>query len=125
MITAEDYFRDSVENYGYTPTDDDLAQAIDLLERVEKMEQDYVEETGNEVFILSSGHRTREKTLELQKNGYRAALGGNHEKSAAVDIRDKKGYLDAWLDDEKLASYGLYREDPRDTAGWTHVQNVP
>lgn len=124
MITTEDYFRDSRDNFGFVPSENDLSNAVDLLERVSALEEDFVEAGGN-VLSMTSGHRCRAKTLDLIAKGYRAAVGGKHESSHAVDIADPDGLLDGWLDDEKLASYGLYRESPDATVKWCHLQNVP
>lgn len=124
MISTEDYFRDSRANYAFVPSENDLANAVDLLERVSALEEDFVED-GGQVFSMTSGHRCRAKTLDLIAKGYRAAVGGKHESAHAVDVADPLNELDAWLDDEKLASYGLYREHPDATKGWTHLQNVP
>lgn len=124
MIKVEDYFRDSREHFGFVPSDNDLANAVDLLERVEALEADFVED-GGQVFSMTSGHRCRAKTLDLIKKGYRAAVGGKHESANAVDVADPLNELDAWLDDDKLASYGLYREAPEATKGWVHLQNIP
>lgn len=125
MILADEYFQDSITNYGYTPRSWDYEQVDDLLTRVAAMEESYVEETGGSLFDLRSGHRTREKTLALIKAGYRASVGGKHETSQAVDIADPENKIDDWLTDAKLESFGLWREDPADTDTWCHVQNVP
>lgn len=120
MITVDEYFQDSISNYNFTPKSWDYEHSDDLLTRVNKLLEDFGEELD-----LRSGHRTREKTLALIAAGYRAALGGKHETSQAVDVADPHNLLDAWLSDAKLESYGLYREAPSATDTWCHLQNFP
>ena len=45
----------------------------------------------------------------------------SHKEAKAVDVFDPVGRLDAWLTDEILEKYGLYRESPLATVGWTHL----
>jgi hypothetical protein len=120
MIDAEGYFYDSVTHYCFKPSALDHERADDLLTRVNAL----FEALGYPC-DLRSGHRTREKTLALIEKGYRAAVGGNHELSLAVDVADPTNMADADLSDEMLQQYGLYRESPTATAGWTHLQTVP
>lgn len=119
MITIQEYFHDSVVNFGYAPTAADNDAADDLLTRANKLIEDFGED-----LVLRSGHRTRAKTLALIAAGYKAALGGKHETAQAVDIADPNNLLDAWLTDAKLEAYGLYREAPSATPTWVHVQTV-
>jgi len=44
-----------------------------------------------------------------------------HKQARAVDVYDPDGALDAWVTDEILAGYGLYREHPDATSGWCHL----
>lgn len=120
MILDDEYFQDSVVNFDYKPTALDHERVDDLLTRVNAL----LDEFG-EPLELRSGHRTRAKSLALIAAGYRAAVGGNHEKSLAIDIADPHDHLDAWLNDQRLESYGLWREHPADTISWVHVQTVP
>jgi hypothetical protein len=115
-ITVDEYFQDSICNYAFTPTSEDFIRAYDLVGKV------------NAIFPgceLRSGHRCREKTLALIASGHRAALGGEHEKSNAIDIADPDNHFDDHLDDEQLELAGLYREHPDDTHTWVHLQRVP
>ena len=84
-ILADEYFQDSISNFGYTPTDTDYERCDDLLTRV------------NALFAAlgipcecRSGHRTRAKTMQLIAAGDRAAVGGQHEQSNAVDVADNE-----------------------------------
>ncbi len=115
MILLDEYFQDSISNYGYEPTREDRLRCQDLLDRVNILFPDC---------ILRSGHRTREKTLALIAAGYRAAINGEHEHSNAVDLSDPDNEMDDGLDDAKLEEAQLYREDPSATEHWVHLQTV-
>ena len=116
MILSDEYFQDSISNFGFTPSENDYTRCSDLLDKVNKLFPDCQ---------LRSGHRTREKTLALIAAGYRAAVGGQHEQSNAVDIADNDNKLDQNLDDTELADAELWREAPHATNGWVHLQRVP
>lgn len=47
-----------------------------------------------------------------------------HITGQAVDVNDLDGALDAWLTDDILIRYKLYREAPAFTLSWTHLQSV-
>lgn len=123
-ILLDEYFQDSITNYAFEPTMADRVKCLDLLERTGKMVDDFMAETGLPEPALNSGHRCRAKTLALIAEGYRAAVGGEHEQSNAIDLGDHGEHLESWLTDEKLEAYGLYREAPAATIGWVHVQRV-
>jgi hypothetical protein len=99
MILADEYFQDSIVNYGFKPNAVDYERCDDLLTRVNAL----FEALGYPC-ELRSGHRTREKTLALIASGHRATLGGNHELSLAVDVADPTNMADADLSDELLAA---------------------
>lgn len=44
-----------------------------------------------------------------------------HRQAQAVDVYDPGNTLDAWLTDEKLEQYDLYREHPDSTPSWVHL----
>lgn len=125
MILLDEYFQDSITNYAYEPTVEERVSCLDLLERANKMVEDFVAATGAPEPQMTSGHRCKAKTDALIAEGYHAVHNDAHEHAAAIDLGDAEGKLDDWLDDDKLATYGLYREAPSATHGWTHVQNVP
>jgi hypothetical protein len=67
-------------------------------------------------------------------SGYRrpidnAAAGGSkhsaHMTCEAVDLEDKDGRLKAFLTEEMLEKYDLYREADSATPSWCHVQTRP
>lgn len=119
-ILADEYFQDSISNFGYTPTGEDYDRCDDLLTRVNAI-FDYLGLPCE----LRSGHRTRAKSLALIAEGYRAALGGKHETSQAVDVADLGNRADELITDALLEQYDLYREAPHATDSWVHLQNVP
>lgn len=49
------------------------------------------------------------------------APDSSHKEARGIDIYDPVGYLDNWLTDDILKSYGLYREHPASTRGWCHL----
>ncbi len=62
------------------------------------------------------------------------APNSNHKKFRAVDVYDPRNKLDEWLDrydsdggkyNPTLERYGLYREHPASTQGWTHLSDLP
>jgi len=133
VILLDEYFEDSIANWRYTRTPADFQNADDLLTRVNALEEEWIAEGGSP-FLLSSGHRTRQRSLDLIARGYRAALGGKHETSQAVDILDGDGVRDDWIssfdrdggaNNSLLERFGLWREDAVSTPGWCHLQNVP
>jgi hypothetical protein len=120
MILADEYFQDSIVNYGFTPHAVDYERCDDLLTRVNALFEALCLPCE-----LRSGHRTREKSLALIASGHRATLGGNHERSFAVDVADNENEADGEITDEILAAYGLWREAPDATRSWVHLQTVP
>ena len=47
-----------------------------------------------------------------------------HKTAHAVDVYDPEDELDFMIDDETLERFGLYREAPSATRGWSHLQDV-
>jgi len=116
MISVDDYFKDSITNYDYTPSSEDWTKAQELLDKVNGLWPDAK---------LRSGHRTRQKTLDLIAKGYKAALNDAHENSNGVDVSDDDNSKDAALTDQALETAGLYREHPGYTPTWVHLQQTP
>jgi hypothetical protein len=54
-----------------------------------------------------------------------AASKSTHMFGHGIDVADNDGAIDAWLTDEILEQYGLYREHPNATSTWVHLQDVP
>jgi hypothetical protein len=45
----------------------------------------------------------------------------SHKTGRGVDVADHDGTLDAWITDQCLADFNLYREHPDATLGWCHL----
>lgn len=45
----------------------------------------------------------------------------SHKQGRGVDVYDPLNRLDAWITDEILDKFGLYREAPSATLGWCHL----
>lgn len=67
-------------------------------------------------------------------SGYRcsihnASVGGAkrsaHLEGKAADVVDPGNVLDTFLSDQVLEQCGLWREDPKATPGWVHLQVRP
>ena len=55
------------------------------------------------------------------QNCPQGSKNSSHKTGEGVDIYDPANRLDEWLTDETLEQYGLYRESPLHTKGWTHL----
>lgn len=53
------------------------------------------------------------------------APNSSHKLGRGVDIADVGNHLDAWINDEILEKFGLYREHPDDTENWLHLSDKP
>ena len=53
------------------------------------------------------------------------AVNSKHKMAHAVDVYDPDDLLDTSIGDDILEEFGLYRESPDFTKGWTHLQDVP
>lgn len=121
MITLDNYFR----AYAGHPeiTDQIRANAQILLEAVNDllvcaMEQGIKLRTNPATGTFVSGQ---------DNGGWRpqacpiGAPTSSHKQGQGVDVADHDGTLDAWITDECLADFHLYREHPDATAGWCHL----
>jgi hypothetical protein len=45
----------------------------------------------------------------------------SHKLGMGLDVYDPKGELNKWVTDDKLESFGLYREHPSATPTWLHI----
>lgn len=115
MVTLEEYFADSVKR-GHVITPEERDRAMTLLAKANVLFMELGVDPA-----LNSGHRTREKTLELRAQGYGAAIGGAHETAEGADYADADG-IDDRITDALLERFNLYREAPAATRGWIHLQ---
>lgn len=111
MITEADILMGRDAKYPLTPElRDNLAR---LVEALNNLLQVY-----GSVPKLSSGYRPGE---------FNVAAGGAkkspHLTCEAVDLFDNEGTLDAWCtaNQDVLARFGLWQEDPLHTPGWCHL----
>lgn len=126
MITQEQYFGAKP----HSPEQDALATA--LLTRVNILLDDAI---GSGAFTLihdpDTGTQISGSKGGAGDGGFRlpgattGAPNSSHKQAMAVDVYDPAGKLDAWLTDEKLEVYGLYREAPTATFGWCHLTTRP
>lgn len=121
MISIDQYF-------GIYANHDDAgpgmyAAAESMLERVNRL----LHQAENEGVLLQTNPNTNSRISGTENGGFRpqdcpiGALRSTHKQARAVDIFDPDNTLDAWLTDEKLADFGLYREHPDDTPHWCHL----
>lgn len=134
MITVEEYF-------GKPHTQEQLAAAVNLLERVAALGNQAADAaafhwpvdrdtgcciSGSTGSDGDGGFRTPSSRTGAPESSHRIAKPG---EGAGVDVFDPSDLLDAWLDqfedgaggNSKLAEHGLYREHPDDTPGWCHL----
>ena len=122
MITVDQYF-------GAKPhSDEQRAAALHLLGKVNSM-MDEAEATGV-VFSIDpdTGTQISGSKGGAGDGGFRlpeATTGSPksaHKRAMAVDVYDPGGKFDAWINDDMLECYDLYREHPDSTPGWCHLQ---
>lgn len=105
-------------------TDEIRANAETLLERVNRL----LTEAAMGYLGLRSGWRPAAFNAAFtHTDGSGQVVRGGAPKSKhmtgeGVDVSDPSGALDAWLTDEKLAEFDLYREHPDATPSWCHLQ---
>jgi hypothetical protein len=118
MITLDQYFS------GRPHTNQQSANAVDLLYRVNELLNMYMKETGEEVEV---NMRTGSYISGVTEGGFRlqdcqqGAPLSSHKQGQGVDITDPYNHIDDWLTDFKLELCGLYREHPESTEKWCHL----
>lgn len=76
---------------------------------------------------LPINNKTRSRISGENEGGFRlqnccqGSVLSSHKEGKGVDVYDPDGTLDAWLDDDKLETFSLYREHPDSTRGWCHL----
>lgn len=121
MISLFDY----IGTHGDSPdwTVERQANAATLLEDVNRL----LEEAESKGVELEVNPHTHTFVSGITFGGFRpqncaqGAPHSAHKEGLAVDVYDPHGALDRWLTDLILEKYGLYRESPLDTDGWTHL----
>ena len=103
------------------------AAAEAMLDRVNRL----LEQAEAEGVELETNPVTNSQVSGELNGGFRpqdcpiGAAHSSHKLARAVDIYDPHGKLDAWVTDEILTRYGLYREAPGATTGWCHLTDKP
>lgn len=124
MITIDDYFGCYAKHPDAIPGKWAVADA--MLEKVNALLK-AAEDCGID---LPVNPRTGTQISGGENGGFRpntCSVGAplsNHKRARAVDVFDPGEELDAWLTDELLKQFGLWREAPDYTKGWVHLQDV-
>lgn len=125
MITTDQYFAGKP----HSPEQDALAQHMlesvnELLDEAEAagIPRQICPNTGSEISGSKGGSGDGGFRLPGATTG---AATSSHKEARAVDVYDAGDHLDSWLTDEKLETYGLYRESPRATPTWCHLTTRP
>lgn len=125
VITADEYFAGYPRHPGITLNM--RASAHDMLARVNAL-LDWAETQGWQPQInphtgtLVSGQTDGGWRPKECKTGFPNSA---HKQARAVDVFDPGNSLDSLITDDVLEDFGLYREAPEATAGWTHLTDRP
>jgi hypothetical protein len=78
--------------------------------------------------LLEVNDKTKTLVSRTRNGGWRPSdctegtSNSSHRYGQGIDIYDPyDGDLDAWIDDEILIKFSLYREHPSQTKGWVHL----
>jgi hypothetical protein len=118
VITPEQYFAAKP----HSPQDEE--RAAELLDRVEKLctalawDWPICPNTGSSVSGSKGGSGDGGFRLQTATTG---AATSSHKEARAVDVYDPENELDELITDALLTAYGLYREAPEATPGWSHL----
>lgn len=129
-----------VQYFAKPHLDSQEKRAADLLERVERLKQEFYSDTGrlpdidpdtgNEISGTHGGDGDGGFRLPSSKTG---APNSSHKEACAVDCSDQLDTFDNWLDQFEhddggnymLEKHGLYREHPSSTKSWVHLTTRP
>lgn len=130
MIDLMDYFRMRIDHPYATP--ERKHNAVILLNRVNRLLEDYEKETegkvendpdtGTQISGSRGGSGDGGFRLPQSRTGVK---GSSHKQGQGVDIFDPYGNLGRWITTEHLVKYNLYQEAMRYTPGWVHLQTRP
>jgi hypothetical protein len=117
VISLEQYLAGHKE----TPREDVLANAVDLLERVDAL-LSQIDLPDAQHPRVNSGWRPAAYNAGVPN----ASPTSKHITGQAIDLADPSGELDAYLMQnlDALTRCGLYLEHPDSTPRWCHVQSV-
>lgn len=128
MITSAEYFRKP-----HSAAQE--AATVDLLDRRNRLRADWSAATGMTAPVdPDTGTEISGKKGGDGDGGFRTpgsregAANSSHREGRGVDDFDPDDAFDSWLDgfeadglNTKLTEYGLYREHPSATPGWSHL----
>lgn len=126
MISLLDYFGGKQHSPEQEDAADDLLLRANALIDEAVADGDFKREADPDTGCEISGARggSGDGGFRLS-NAVTGAFNSSHKQAKAVDVYDPYGALDDWITDETLERHGLYREDPKDTPGWTHLTTRP
>lgn len=123
MITVNQFFGDKPHS------EEHMTNAIALIGRVNSLLDEargagaYADaldpDTGTNISGSKGGLGDGGFRLQNSPTG---ATNSPHKDAKAIDIFDPDGSLDTYLTDAILSRHGLYREDPKFTINWCHLQ---
>jgi len=122
MLSIEDYFSNKISSPEVT--NEIRANAKVLVDRVNALIDTFTKATGK---VLVANPKTGTLVSGTTEGGFRlknsttGAPRSAHKEGKAVDIYDPDGFLDDWLNDDKLIQGALYREAPIHTPRWAHL----
>lgn len=117
MISFEDYMMG--RDVEYPPTDDLVACAEDLVDRIALLEVKY----NSEPLVITSGYRPPAITDTIPH----AVHGDAHEKCQGIDLKDPDKKLSTYLlaNLAVLEELGLWLESPISAHDHVHLQTYP
>lgn len=121
MITLEEYFGPWLDDKD--ATDERKANARTLLVAVNNL----LDEAEADGVIVQINPATGSQVSGQTLGGFRpqsAAQGrphSAHKEGRAVDVYDPQNKLEAWVTNERLEAFDLYREAPESTPHWVHL----
>ena len=121
MITVSQYFGPWLDHPDATHARVDAAEK--LLSKVNALLV-AAEHAG---VVVPINPLTESQVTGVQYGGFRpqsctqGAPQSSHKVGRGVDVYDPQNRLDAWLNDDILEAYELYREHPDSTERWVHL----
>lgn len=122
FITVVDYFGKKINSAEITEVIRNNAAA--LIEIVNDVLREFTKSTG---LVLAANPATGTLVSGVTEGGFRfkgekqGAPLSAHKEGKGVDLYDPDGWIDDYLDDVLLETFGLYRESPEATRGWAHL----
>jgi len=129
MMSSEDYFRKPHSPEQSAAAEDLIRRSNALIDEAVtagEFEREIDPDTGTEISGKNGGDGDGGFRTPGSRTGGKLS---SHRGATGVDPFDPKDRLDNWLDkfevgdggNTKLEQYGLYREHPTATPGWTHL----